>query len=434
MKSMKKLVLAGLILLASVVVLAGCDTQLEPKPEQTTVNEHVQEKPNTEQSGGSEQPSGTSGENDSVPEVPKYTVTFAKGNNTEDVSDLPADLTVESGTVLTAEQLKTLSHTENYVFVGWYDGETKAVAGTYTVTKNVTLTAQWKQAIKVTKENLNEGLDKAMANPGIILILESDIIVSETIKIESGNVTIDLNGKTLQKESGTVVNVADGATLTILDNGEGGKISGVNNGVENYGTVTVKDGIISGSGEGSIVVLNRDTGMLTVEGGEISGGRCGVENHGTVTVKDGIISGSGAGSIGVFNGKTGMLTVEEGEISGVYFGVNNDGSLTVEGGSISGVDYGVFNGGTLNLSGAPKITTSENGSDFYLTSPITIVGALTGDGIYYSVKWWGDTPDGTKIVVGGEQVTLTADIEQKFTFKDIKVEFDKSTKALVVKN
>ena len=45
MKSMKKLVLAGLILLASVVVLAGCDTQLEPEPESTTVNDTVEEIP-----------------------------------------------------------------------------------------------------------------------------------------------------------------------------------------------------------------------------------------------------------------------------------------------------------------------------------------------------------------------------------------------------
>ena len=445
MKSMKKLVLAALILLASVVVLAGCKNDSVPEvPKYTvkfakgnntdevsdlpadltvesgtvltaeqlkpltntknyvfvgwydgetkavagnyTVTKDVTltaqwesviiEKPNTEQSGGSGQPSGTSGENDSVPEVPKYTVTFAKGNNTDEVSDLPSNLMVESGTVLTAEQLKPLTNTKNYVFVGWYDGETKAVAGTYTVTENVTLTAQWESIIvNVTEANFTESLTKAMANPGIILILESDIIVSETIKIESGNVTIDLNGKTLQKESGTVVNVADGATLTILDNGEGGKISGVNNGVENYGTVTVKDGIISGSGEGSIVVLNRDTGMLTVEGGEISGGRRGVDNY-----------------------------------------------------------------GTLYLSGAPEITSEIDIYSFYLENqnPITLVGALTGTAPY-SVCWSADPASGSKIVVGGElpdggeDYKLPDDIAQKFTFY-VNVELDSQENALVVKN
>ena len=120
MKSMKKLVLVGLVLLASVVVLAGCDTPLEP--ESTTVNE---------QAGGSE--------NDSVPEVPKYTVTFETEHETA-----PASITVESGTKLTTEQLKALPDTEDNIFEGWYDGETQAKGGEYTVTKDVTLVARWR--------------------------------------------------------------------------------------------------------------------------------------------------------------------------------------------------------------------------------------------------------------------------------------------------
>ena len=120
MKSMKKLVLVGLVLLASVVVLAGCDTPLEP--ESTTVNE---------QAGGSE--------NDSVPEVPKYTVKFETEHRTA-----PASITVESGTKLTTEQLKALPDTEDNIFEGWYDGETQAKGGEYTVTKDVTLVARWR--------------------------------------------------------------------------------------------------------------------------------------------------------------------------------------------------------------------------------------------------------------------------------------------------
>ena len=120
MKSMKKLVLAGLVLLASMVVLAGCDTPLEP--ESTTVNE---------QSGGSE--------NDSVPEVPKYTVKFETEHETA-----PTSITVESGTKLTAEQLKVLPDTDDNIFEGWYDGETQAKGDEYTVTKDVTLVARWR--------------------------------------------------------------------------------------------------------------------------------------------------------------------------------------------------------------------------------------------------------------------------------------------------
>ncbi|MBR2462443.1 MAG: SUMF1/EgtB/PvdO family nonheme iron enzyme [Spirochaetaceae bacterium] len=81
--------------------------------------------------------------NDSVPEPTRYTVKFDKGDNSEYTGDLPADITVVSGTKLTAEQLKVLDSTDNYIFEGWYDGETKAEGGTYTVTKDVTLEAKW---------------------------------------------------------------------------------------------------------------------------------------------------------------------------------------------------------------------------------------------------------------------------------------------------
>ena len=109
MKS-KKFVLAGLVLLAITMVLlplSGC-------------------------------------KNDSVPEPTRYTVKFDKGDNSEYTGDLPADITVESGTKLTAEQLEGLADTADYIFEGWYDGETKAEGGTYTVTKDVTLVAKWK--------------------------------------------------------------------------------------------------------------------------------------------------------------------------------------------------------------------------------------------------------------------------------------------------
>ena len=111
MKKSKKFVLAGLALLAAITMvllpLSGC-------------------------------------KNDSVPEPTRYTVKFDKGDNSEYTGDLPADITVESGTKLTAEQLKGLADTADYIFEGWYDGKTKAEGGTYTVTKDVTLEAKWR--------------------------------------------------------------------------------------------------------------------------------------------------------------------------------------------------------------------------------------------------------------------------------------------------
>ena len=133
MKSKKKFVLAGLMLLATVLVLplVGCDTG--------SGGGSVAQKPATNTPGGGTDGNGGNGGNGE-----EYTVSFDKGDNSEYTGDLPADITVERGTKLTAEQLKGLDDTAGYIFEGWYDGETKAEGGTYTVTKDVTLVAKWR--------------------------------------------------------------------------------------------------------------------------------------------------------------------------------------------------------------------------------------------------------------------------------------------------
>ena len=80
--------------------------------------------------------------NDSVPEPTRYTVKFETAHGTA-----PADITVVSGTKLTAEQLKVLDSTDNYIFEYWYgkdDDSQKPVEEGYTVTKDVTLVAKWR--------------------------------------------------------------------------------------------------------------------------------------------------------------------------------------------------------------------------------------------------------------------------------------------------
>lgn len=65
-----------------------------------------------------------------------YTVSYETEHGTA-----PERISVEEGTVLTADQLPSLT-AEGYTFGGWYDGESKVEAG-YKVTKDVTLTAKW---------------------------------------------------------------------------------------------------------------------------------------------------------------------------------------------------------------------------------------------------------------------------------------------------
>lgn len=75
------------------------------------------------------------------PIVAIYTVSYSSDYATEQVYKLKP-VTVQEGTVLGVEQLPVLSKT-GYTFIGWYDGETKVIAGAYKVTKNVTLVAKW---------------------------------------------------------------------------------------------------------------------------------------------------------------------------------------------------------------------------------------------------------------------------------------------------
>lgn len=75
------------------------------------------------------------------PVVATYTVSYSSDYATEQVYKLKP-VTVQEGTVLGVEQLPVLSETD-YTFIGWYDGETKVIAGAYKITKNVTLVAKW---------------------------------------------------------------------------------------------------------------------------------------------------------------------------------------------------------------------------------------------------------------------------------------------------
>ena len=75
--------------------------------------------------------------NDTVPEPTRYTVKFETDHGTD-----PADITVVSGAELTDKDLAIEPEVGDNIFEGWYDGETKAEGGMYTVTKDVTLVAK----------------------------------------------------------------------------------------------------------------------------------------------------------------------------------------------------------------------------------------------------------------------------------------------------
>ena len=80
--------------------------------------------------------SGADDDNNPQNSETKYTVSYQSAYGSV------SRITVKENTVLTEAELPNLP-SDSAKFAGWYDGETLAVAGTYTVTKNVTLVAKW---------------------------------------------------------------------------------------------------------------------------------------------------------------------------------------------------------------------------------------------------------------------------------------------------
>lgn len=78
-------------------------------------------------------------EPDPIPEVKTYTVTYVSEHG-----NVPEKIEVEENTLLLEKDLPVLT-AESFNFKGWFDGETQAIAGTYKVSKDVTLTAKWEK-------------------------------------------------------------------------------------------------------------------------------------------------------------------------------------------------------------------------------------------------------------------------------------------------
>ena len=220
------------------------------------------------------------------------------------------------------------------------------------------------------------GLQEAVnaLESGAILKLTADLTgVTESISIPAGaDFTLDLKGHTISGTANPILKVQESAKLTITDSSS-----------EKKGAITA-------------------TGMHGA----------GVDNYGTLEVSGGTITGNDAG---VYN--YGTLEVSGGTITGNYAGVYNDGILEVSGGTITGNYAGVENGSgegvAFYLSGSPTIT-----GGLVLETPVTLVGALTGSGTYTV-----DTGSlgGHVVAVGGSASTggaayqITESDKDKFT-------------------
>jgi hypothetical protein len=238
----------------------------------------------------------------------------------------------------------------------------------------------------------NEAIDpeqlsfSGRTNVGITLTgAGGEIVISHRLQLPnalftvSSGVTLTLGNNITLMGFGSnyfpLVNVLLGGTL-VIDTGSKitGNGAGYGNGVNNYGTLIMNGGEISGNiarsnaDDGGGGVFN--FGTFTMNGGKISGNATrfvggGVSNHGIFTMNGGEISGNTANlGGGVYLSDNSSMYITNGTIYGSpetvaslrnISAINGSSSLFVPLGN-SRAQYGVFNGSTWVSHGALSST------------------------------------------------------------------------------
>ena len=150
------------------------------------------------------------------------------------------------------------------------------------------------------------------------------------IDLTSGNITLDLNGCTIQTTGGAssfvmrnaVFYISGGGSLTVQDGKGGGKIVQPNGGQVmgvSYGTLTVKSGTIKVESDDTsnddrppevsalnCAVLVRGSGTANIQGGMLTGNKGIYVKSGTLTVGGGTIHGRGSYALQVAGGSAAL--------------------------------------------------------------------------------------------------------------------------------
>lgn len=239
-------------------------------------------------------------------------------------------------------------------------------------------------------------LRTAASFDGANIQLANDIQMSNSTLVIGGGktVTIDLNGKTLDRG------------LTSRDFDHGGQVITVRNG----GTLNLTSGTLTGGYGGNGGGLVNEGGTATLTNVNITGCTAdqrggGISNYGTLTVTGGSITGNtsndikasssdvtGGGAIFTSSGSTTTITgvtITGNQAKGAGGGgVNNWGTATIDGCTITGNTCKTNGGGvwsssssTLNMQGKNTITDNQgntNPNNVYLSEGaiITVIGSL----------------------------------------------------------
>ena len=305
-----------------------------------------------------------------------------------------------------------------YDFIGWKFGDNETIMQpnkTVRITDDVTITAQWFSGWK----DLQEKIDNAESGETITLIANCTADygdVSLTIP-ENKELTIDLNGHTLDRGLADGEAVANGnvitnnGVLTITDSstGKNGVITGGNNtggggGIHNYGELVIANGSVSGNSAtyGGGIWTSKH---LTVNGGSVSGNNATEDGGGIffngsspygIQLNGGEIKNNTAGDLGggVFNGDWTELRgcTVSGNSANHGGGIYNGGTLKFYSGTVS--DNTAVQGGGIHSGGTGYGNLTL---DLYDTATITGNSAEIGGGVY--------TKGSDVVLSGSPQVT-----------------------------
>lgn len=329
------------------------------------------------------------------------------------------------------------------------------------VTKDVTLNYNGEQAAKMGNTlypTLQAAITAAQENATVVLLQNVQETVTATNK---NNITLNLNGKTVNGEQKNTVLTIDGGSVTMTGNGTitGGKSSDYTQGggvtVTGGGKFTMKSGKIdhntanqygggvmvyhgsftmvggaitnnnvstSGTGGGVCVYncIEAQTAQFTMNGGTISGNSNGIgggvgafhwrlsADRTSVIINGGMITGNTA----TWGGGVSVSTADSG-------GTEYRGKININGGTITGntanLGGGVYASESIVEMGSPQVTrnnaSSSGGGVYVQAGEATIAGAeitgntaKTGGGLYAGHK----TRDTTVTMTSGKLYGNTA--------------------------
>ena len=183
-------------------------------------------------------------------------------------------------------------------------------------------------SITATKEDSNTLQYKINWDIEGKIVLDKDY--TESVKIEKGEHTIDLNGhKITNKTDENTITVAKGAKLTIVGKGTVDNVSNAKAAIWNNGTCTLNGGMFTGG----IYTINNDCDAnLTIKGGTFTNDTQAVfQNHGKATVTGGTF----VGTLNIYglNSDVSIVNISGGNFKG---GIQkNNGKISISGGNFN---------------------------------------------------------------------------------------------------